>query len=161
MPKTEQTDQEKAIDVRNTKYSDYASKMAPRSKWFPSVLWAFLIGGVICIIGEALYLAFKEIFPNYTPELIGALVAVTLVTTAAILTGFGLYDRIGHFAGGGSVVPITGFSNAIASSAIEHRKEGIIFGTCANMFKVAGPVIVVGVALSMLVGLVYYIISLF
>ena len=145
---------------RDETYTQYVASKEPKSSWFPSLLWAFLIGGMICVVGEALYLLFDTV-TNYNSELIGALVAVTLIIIASILTGFGVYDRLGSFSGGGSIVPITGFSNAVSSAAMEHRKEGIIFGTCANMFKVAGPVIVVGVALSMLVGLVYWIISLF
>ena len=104
---------------------------------------------------------FAFLIPVYDMTQIAALVACTLVLIAAILTGFGVYDKLGSFAGGGSMVPITGFSNAVTAAAMEHRKEGIIFGTCANMFKIAGPVIVIGLALSMIVGLIYFIISLF
>jgi len=129
---------------------------------FPSLVWAFLIGGLICIIGEGIYMLYREVlFLNYSNENIAGMVAATLIAIAAVLTGFGIYDKIGNFAGGGSIVPITGFSNAMTASAMEHRKEGIIFGVCANMFKVAGPVIVVGVALSMVVGMIYWIVSLF
>lgn len=145
--------------VRDKAYADYIKMKEPKSKWFPSLVWAFLVGGGISIVGESLYLLFDEV-TNYNPEMIGGLVAITLVGIAAILTGFGVYDRLGEFSGGGSIIPITGFSNAVTSAAMEHRKEGIIFGTCANMFKIAGPVIVVGVALSMLVGIVYWIIGL-
>jgi len=148
------------IVERNEKYANYVGKMAVPSKMFPSLLWAFLIGGLICIIGEAMYTLFRE-FTSLSPEIIGGYVAVILIATASILTAFGVYDRIGAFSGGGSIIPITGFSNAISASAIEHRKEGIIFGVTTNMFKVAGPVIVVGVALSMLVGLIYWVVSLF
>jgi len=122
---------------------------------------AFVIGGLICIIGQGLYLLFEYLLPGYRPDMIGALVASTLILVASVLTGFGVYDKFGTWAGAGSLVPITGFSNAVTASAIEHRKEGIVFGTCVNMFRVAGPVIVFGVALSMLVGLIYWIVSLF
>ena len=143
------------VKQRNQDYADYVSRISPRTRAFPSLLWAFLIGGLICVIGEFILMGFREIFPGYTPEQVGALASSALIFVAAILTGIGIYDRIGNFAGGGSIVPITGFSNSMTSAAMEYRKEGLIFGTCANMFKVAGPVIVVGVALSMLVGLVY------
>ena len=112
---------------------------------------------MICIIGEAILLGFKELFPKYTPELIGSLTSGALIIIAAVMTGFGIYDRIGNFAGGGSIVPITGFSNSMTSAAMEYRKEGIIFGTCAHMFRIAGPVIVVGITLSILVGFIYWI----
>jgi len=144
------------VQTRNKKYAEYVKKMALPSKNWPSLFWAFFIGGIISIIGQSLYLLFEEV-TSYSPENVAALVAVTLIGIASLLTGFGVYDRIGAFSGGGSIVPITGFSNAITATAMEHRKEGIIFGTCANMFKIAGPVIVVGVALSMYVGLIYWI----
>ena len=149
------------VQERNEKYAVYVSKLTPRSRWWPSLIWAFLVGGLICIIGESLGLVWKAVFPGYKEDFISSLVSSTLIFFAAVLTGFGVYDKIGNFAGGGSVVPITGFSNSMTSAAMEFRKEGVIFGTCANMFKIAGPVIVVGVALSMLVGLVYWIIGLF
>ena len=147
------------VQERNENYAEYVGKMATPSRQWSSLLWAFLIGGLITVIGESLYMLYTHII-DYSPERVGGLVAVTLIGIAAILTGFGVYDKIGNFAGGGSIVPITGFSNAVTSAAMEHRKEGIIFGTCSNMFRIAGPVIVVGVALSMLVGLIYFIVGL-
>jgi len=150
-----------SITERNKKYTDYVSQIAPKQKNWWSLVWAFLIGGLICVIGQGFYELYSFLFPEYTAVQIGGLVAATLIVIASILTGFGLWDRIGTFGGAGALVPITGFSNAVTAAAMEHRKEGIVFGTCANMFKIAGPVIVFGVALSMLVGLVYWIISLF
>jgi stage V sporulation protein AC len=149
------------IETRNEKYTTYVSKISPRSRMFPGVIWAFLIGGLICCVGQSFYLLYDKWFPDYGDDQIGGLVSCTLILIASILTGFGIYDKLGTFAGGGSLVPITGFSNSVTSAAMEHRKEGIVFGTCANMFKIAGPVIVFGVALSMLVGLIYWIFSLF
>ena len=145
------------IQTRNEKYTAYVKKMATPSKNWPSLIWAFIIGGIISIIGQGLYMLFDTV-TNYPKEHVGSLVAVTLIGSAAILTGLGVYDIIGKFSGGGSIIPITGFSNAITATAMEHRKEGVIFGTCTNMFKIAGPVIVVGVALSMYVGLIYWIV---
>ncbi len=149
------------IETRNEKYTDYVSKISPKSRQWPSYIWAFLIGGLICVLGQGFTELYKLWFPRYTPDQIGGLAACTLIVIASVLTGIGVYDRLGTFAGGGSLVPITGFSNSVTAAAMEHRKEGIVFGTCANMFKIAGPVIVFGVALSMLVGLVYWVISLF
>ena len=83
---------------------------------------------------------------------------IILIVVASILTGFGIYDRIGVFAGAGSIVPITGFSNSITSPAVEFKKEGIIFGLCVKMFTVAGPVIVNGIAVSIIIGIIYLII---
>ena len=149
------------VSERNEKYAKYVSKISPRTRALPSLFWAFIIGGLICVIGELILVGLKEAYPEYDADQIGALASTALIFIASVLTGFGIYDRIGNFAGGGSIVPITGFSNSMTSAAIEYRKEGIIFGTCSNMFRVAGPVIVVGIALSMLVGVVYYIIGLF
>ena len=148
------------IDVKQNKtYTDYVSNIAPRTRNWWSLLWAFLIGGLICVIGQGFYELYTFLFPEYTPVQTGGLVAATLILIASILTGFGIYDKLGSVSGGGSIIPITGFSNAMTASAMEHRKEGIVFGVCAQMFKIAGPVIVFGVALSMIVGFVYWIIS--
>lgn len=149
-----------ADEVRDEKYKEYVKSVAPKSRLIVPLIWAFVVGGLISVLGESLYMLYLEITP-YNPPAVAALVAVTLIGLASILTGFGIYDKIGAFAGGGSIIPITGFSNAVTASAMEHRKEGIVFGTCTNMFKIAGPVIVTGVALSMLVGFIYWIISLF
>jgi stage V sporulation protein AC len=148
------------IQTRNKKYNEYVSNITPKSRTCWSLLWSFLIGGLICSIGEGFFFLFNAVTDN-EPDQISALVASTLIVIASVMTGFGIYDKLGTFAGGGSLVPITGFSNSMTSAAMEHRKEGIVFGTCANMFKIAGPVIVFGVALSMFVGLIYWVISLF
>jgi stage V sporulation protein AC len=152
-----------AIDVeqRNEKYATYVSKISPRSRIFPGIIWAFLVGGLICTMGQGLYYLYEQWFYEYQPEQVAALVSGTLILLASILTGFGVYDKLGTWAGAGMLVPITGFSNGVTAAAMEHRKEGIVFGTCANMIKIAGPVIVFGLALSMLVGFVYWLFGLF
>lgn len=142
-------------------YGEYIKKISPKSKVWGSLLRAFLVGGLICLLGEGLGALYQMWLPGYDETQVGSLVSCTLILLAAILTGIGVYDKIGYFAGGGSIVPITGFSNSITSAAMEFRKEGIIFGTCANMFKIAGPVVVVGVAVAMLAGLGYFIVGLF
>ena len=142
-------------------YAAYIKKITPKGKLWTSLFRAFLVGGLICVLGEAIGALYTWLIPNYDKTQIGALVSCTLIVLASVLTGLGIYDKIGYYAGGGSIVPITGFSNSITSAAMEFRKEGIIFGTCANMFKIAGPVIVVGVAVAMLCGLGYFIVGLF
>ena len=134
-------------------------KASPNSRLALNCLKAFITGGAICLIGQFI----MNILANrgFSQGDIAAYTSVILIFAGAVLTGFGIYDNIGKFGGAGSVVPITGFSNSMTAAAMEHRKEGIVFGTCANMFKIAGPVIVFGMALSMLVGLIYWIISLF
>ena len=107
------------------------------------------------MIGQGIQDAILAIFPTMSVESAGAWMLIILIFLASFLTAIGVYDRIGVFAGAGSIVPITGFSNSITSPAMEFKKEGIIFGLCVKMFTVAGPVIVNGLAISVLVGIVY------
>ena len=145
---------------RNKAYNDYVLAKEPSTKFFPSLIWAFLVGGLICILGEGIGDLIKLIAPSLTKEDISAYVSAILIFIASFLTGIGVYDKIGAFAGAGSIVPITGFSNSVTSPAIEYKKEGLIFGTCAKMFTIAGPVIVNGVAISSIIGLIYLIFGL-
>ena len=144
----------------NSNYSKFVESRLPKTKFFPSLLWAFLIGGLICIIGQGLSDGLTAIFPSLPKDEVQAYTLVILIFLASFLTGVGLYDKIGAFAGAGSIVPITGFSNSIASPALEYKNEGWIFGLCVKMFNIAGPVIVTGIASSILVGIIYYIVGL-
>jgi len=144
---------------RNKIYNQYVEAKIPRTRPFPSLLNSFLVGGIICLLGQGINDLLLVIFPTMSEQSAWALTLVVLIFLASFLTGIGVYDKIGKFAGGGSIVPITGFSNSIASPAIEYKNEGIIFGMCVKMFSIAGPVIVCGVAGSMLVGLIYFIIG--
>lgn len=140
---------------RNKKYNEYVTQKIPKTKNFPTLIYAFLVGGLICCIGQGIQDGLMAIFPTMTLDEAGTWMLIILIFLASFLTGIGVYDRIGAFAGAGSIVPITGFSNSITSPSIEFKKEGIIFGMCVKMFSVAGPVIVNGVAVSMLIGIVY------
>lgn len=140
---------------RNKAYNDYVLAKEPATKFFPSLLFAFLVGGAICILGEGIGDIVKLISPELAKEDVSAWVSAILIFIASFLTGIGVYDKIGTFAGAGSIVPITGFSNSVTSPAMEFKKEGLIFGTCAKMFTIAGPVIVNGVAISTIIGLIY------
>ena len=140
---------------RNEKYNEYVLKKIPKTKNFPTLIYAFLIGGLICCIGQGIQDGLMAIFDTMTLEEASAWTLIILIFIASFLTGIGVYDRIGAFAGAGSIVPITGFSNSITSPAIEYKKEGIIFGMCVKMFSVAGPVIVNGIAISILIGIFY------
>ena len=142
---------------RNKAYNDYVLAKEPATKFFPSLIWAFLVGGLICLIGEGIGDIVRLIAPNLPKEDVSAWVSAILIFIASFLTGIGVYDKIGAFAGAGSIVPITGFSNSVTSPAVEFKKEGLIFGTCAKMFTIAGPVIVNGVAVSTIIGLIYLI----
>ena len=143
----------------NKEYLDYVSSIAPKTNEFKTLLNAFWVGGVICMIGQFIRLIFMYVFDLYGDLLAGA-TSMVLIFLGALLTGFGVYDRIGKFAGGGSIVPITGFSNSVVSPAMEFRSEGFVYGLAAKMFVIAGPIIVYGVTSSALVGIIYYIIYL-
>lgn len=140
---------------RNKKYNEYVLNKIPKTKSFPTLIYAFLVGGLICCIGQGIQDVLMAIFETMTLEEAGSWTLIILIFIASLLTGLGVYDRIGAFAGAGSIVPITGFSNSITSPSIEYKKEGIIFGMCVKMFSVAGPVIVNGIAVSMIIGIFY------
>lgn len=135
-------------------YQDHVKKTAPKSPMMRSIVAAFVVGGIICSLGEGVKDVIKAIAPEMPKEDIGAWVSVAMIFIGSLLTGLGVYDKIGHFAGAGSIVPITGFANSVVSPAMEYNREGIFFGVCAKMFIIAGPIIVFGVVASVLVGLV-------
>jgi len=143
----------------NKSYCKFVENRLPKTRIFPSLLWAFLVGGIICCIGQWISDIIVVIFPLLDKDSVSAYTLIILIFLASLLTGLGVYDRIGAFAGAGSIVPITGFSNSIASPALEFKSEGWIFGLCVKMFSVAGPVIVTGIASSILVGIIYFIVG--
>lgn len=136
------------------KYKKMVEKASPNSHLLTDCLKAFIVGGIICSIGQF----FTNILGNYgfSQQDTGIYTSVILIMIASVLTGFGLYSKIGKFAGAGSVVPITGFSNSITSPAIEFKKEGLVLGVGAKIFIIAGPVILYGLLTSIIVGIVYY-----
>jgi stage V sporulation protein AC len=144
----------------NYEYLDYVSKIAPKTNEFKTLLHAFLVGGLICLIGQFVRYVFMYVFSLYGDQLAGA-TSIVMIFLGSSLTGLGVYDRIGKFAGGGSIVPITGFANSVTSPAMEFKSEGFIYGVGAKMFIIAGPIIVYGVLSSVLVGLIYFVIGLF
>ena len=135
-------------------YSRLVSRMTPSSRHVRGCLRAFWVGGVICCIGQALNLLAEKLeLSEMTAPMFTSVVLIFLGTT---LTGIGVYDRIGKYAGCGSIVPITGFANSVAAPAIEYRREGIILGIGARIFQLAGPVLTYGIVSSMAVGFVYF-----
>ena len=140
----------------NNNYLEYVKGISPKTNEKRSLFRAFIVGGFICCIGQGFRYALEAIFHIQGDEL-AAYVSLIMIFLASFLTGFGVYDRIGKFAGGGSIVPITGFANSVVSPAIEFKTEGFIYGTAAKMFVIAGPIIVFGVAGSVLIGLIYYV----
>ena len=139
-----------SYEITKDNYKSYVFEKMPKSSHWKNMFWAFLIGGTICVIGQAFIEMYSLWFSDQDASV---LASGTLVLIAAILTGFGVYDNIGRFAGAGSTIPITGFSNAVVSPALEFRAEGYIYGVGAKMFLVAGPVIVNGVTISVIVAL--------
>ena len=138
----------------NKNYIDYVHSFEPPTKHFKNCLRAFLVGGLICCIGQFFRYILESAFSLSGDELAGT-VSILLIFLGTLLTGFGVYDRIGRNAGAGSIVPITGFANSVASPAIEFKTEGMVYGMAAKMFIVAGPIIVFGVLAGTLVGLIY------
>ena len=138
----------------NKNYIAYVNSFAPKTNHFKNCLRAFLVGGLICCIGQFFRYMLEIVFHLSGDELAGS-VSVLLIFLGTLLTGLGVYDRIGRNAGAGSIVPITGFANSVCSPAIEFKTEGWIYGTAAKMFIVAGPIIVYGVLAGTAVGIIY------
>lgn len=146
---------------RNEEYLKYVEKETPKTGWFNSLLHAFIVGGTICCMGQMFGDIIKSYNPNMSTLRVGGWVNIIVISITIILTAFGVFDRIAKFGGGGTFIPISGFANSIASCAIEFKNEGLVFGVGSKMFYVAGPVIVNGVGYSIIVGLIYFLISIF
>lgn len=142
------------MDKLNKKdYEKYAKKKIPKPTYLKNIFWAFVVGGSICVLGQIIR---NWLFSRGLNEKqVAAGTSIMLVFIGAFLTGIGVYDRLGKVAGAGSAVPITGFANSIVSPAMEHKREGYVFGVAARMFIIAGPVLVYGVGSSILVGTIY------
>lgn len=140
----------------NKNYLNYVNAQVPQTKHFKNCLAAFGVGGFICSTGQ--FLRFMLSYAGLSGDELAGSVSAVLIFIGCLLTGFGVYDRIGKCAGAGSIVPITGFANSVASPAIEFKTEGWIYGMAAKMFTVAGAIIVFGVFSGVLVGLIYSVI---
>ena len=134
-------------------YGELVEEMSPRSPKLRDCILAFVVGGLICTLGQALMAFYGRWMDK---EAAGTAVSMTLVSLSALLTGLSLYDNLAKHAGAGTLVPITGFANAIAAPAVEFKTEGFILGVGAKMFTIAGPVIVYGVSASVVYGLLYW-----
>ena len=140
-------------------YGKLIKEMSPQSPIVKDCIWAFVIGGLICTLGQAILNGYTALGLNETNA--STATSMTLVALSALFTGLSLYDDLAKHAGAGTLVPITGFANAIAAPAVEFKTEGMILGTAAKMFTIAGPVIVYGVSASVVYGLIYWITTLF
>ena len=146
---------------RNEEYLMYVERQTPKTGWFNSLFHAFLVGGMICCLGQMFGDIIKSFFPAMDMLRVSSWISIIIITLTILLTGFGVFDRIAKFGGAGTFIPISGFANSIASCAIEFKNEGLVFGIGSKMFFVAGPVLVNGVAYSIIVGLVYSLILFF
>ena len=144
-------------EMTNAQYSQYIDSISPKSETVKHMAAAFLVGGCICSVGQA----FLNFYTNQglDPDAAGSAVCITMIALGALLTGLGVYDKLANFAGAGTLVPITGFANAVVSPALEFKTEGYITGTAAKMFIISGPVIVFGLSASVVYGLVYWVLS--
>mgnify|MGYP001216079885 CR=1 FL=1 len=139
---------------RNEEYQKYVYEKMPKSNIVKNCILAFLVGGVICTLGQVVLNIGKNYY-NLDTESAATFTSIVMIFLGAILTGIGVYDDIGKVGGAGSIVPITGFSNSIVSPAMEFKREGYVLGVGAKMFVVAGPVLVYGIGSSVLIGLIY------
>lgn len=141
----------KPIETKQ-EYSDYVDQKSPNSPIWKNCLNAFWVGGLICSIGQILFDFCK--FKGLDEVASNTIVSIVLIGIAAILTGLNIFNKLGKFAGAGSLVPITGFANSIVSPAIEYKSEGYVMGVGGKMFTVAGPVLVFGISTSVIVGII-------
>ena len=140
--------------MTDKEYDKLVKELSPKSPMGKDCVMAFIVGGVICVLGQF----FLNFYGRWLDqERAGTAASMTLVALSALLTGLSLYDNIAKHAGAGTLVPITGFANSVAAPAVEFQTEGMILGTAAKMFTIAGPVIVYGVSASVVYGLIYWI----
>ncbi|WP_102027140.1 stage V sporulation protein AC [Salirhabdus sp. Marseille-P4669] len=139
-------------------YKQAVKPYQPKPNLLINCLKAFVVGGLICVFGQLLMDFYMNVF-DFSKKDAANPTASTLILISSLLTGFGVYDKLGQFAGAGSAVPITGFANAITSAALEHRSEGLVLGVGSNMFKLAGSVIVFGTVSAYIVGIIRLLIT--
>ena len=147
------------MDYTKQEYLDYVQKKSPNSKLFRNMLVAFVVGGLICVVGQGFGEIYKSVF-GLNEESVKTAVPITMVFLGALFTGLNLYHKLAKYAGAGTLVPITGFANAVVSPAIEFKSEGFILGLGAKMFVIAGPVIVFGCSAAAVYGVICFIFKL-
>lgn len=146
------------MKLTNNEYSELTKKCSPDTKYYKTLPMAFIIGGLICCIGQAFNDLYTYLGMDETSA--GTLTSVTMIFLSALFTGAGLYGRLAKIGGAGTLVPITGFANAVVSPALEFKTEGYVLGVGAKIFIIAGPVIVYGLAASVIYGIILYITQL-
>ena len=148
------------MKISKQTYAKFADAHAPRSPMGKNCLFAFLIGGAICTFGQILHDMFQYIC-SFSEETAGTLTSVSLIFVAVLLTALGIFDNLAKHAGAGTLVPITGFANAVVSPAIDSHAEGLVLGVGAKIFTVAGPVLLYGTLAGFIYGIIYWICTLF
>ncbi len=141
-------------EKRQQKYNEYVKKVTPTHNWLINMGRAFLVGGIICVIGQFLNNQFMNM--GFDKETAGLYGIICLILISNLLTGLQVYEKLAKYAGAGTVVPITGFANSVAAPAIEFQKEGQVFGIGCKIFTIAGPVILYGIFSSWVLGLIYW-----
>lgn len=136
-------------------YAKLVERLSPKSEMGQGMLRAFWVGGVICMIGQGINDMFSRVL-LWGAQAASTATSICLIFLSALLTGIGVYDRIGKYAGAGSIVPITGFANSVVAPAMEFRREGLVMGVGAKLFTLAGPVLVYGISSSIIVGLIAF-----
>lgn len=144
---------------KHQQYRNMVNDRMPKSKTLLNCVYAFIVGGAICCIGQLVGDA-GTLCLSLDEKQRAAFTSIVMIFLGALFTGVGLYDKLGSFAGAGSVVPITGFANSIVAPAMEHKREGLVLGVAANMFTIAGPVLVYGIVSGMIIGIIYWIFGL-
>ena len=146
------------MDMNNQEYNQYVSRRADPSPLWKDLLWAFCVGGAICVGGQGLTALYQSL--GASKDDAGTWTSITLIFLASLLTGLGVFDNIAKRAGAGTLVPITGFSNAMVSPALEFKSEGFVTGTGAKLFTVAGPVLAYGISASVVYGVILWLVQM-
>ena len=147
------------MKLSKEEYARRADQLAPKSPSWRTVPLAFLVGGSLCALGQALRTLYEN--AGLDKQDAGTAVSITLIGLGVLLTCLGWFEKIAKFAGAGTLVPITGFANSVAAPALEFKTEGFVLGTCVKMFTIAGPVLTFGISASVVYGLIYWITTLF
>ena len=147
------------MNISNQEYGELAKRRSPASSMYKTIPMAFVIGGLICCVGEGFLNMYRAF--GLAEDQAGMWTSMTLIFLSALLTGLKLYDRIAQHAGAGTLVPITGFANSVVSPALDFKSEGYVLGLGAKMFVIAGPVIVYGISASVVYGIIYYLTTTF
>ncbi len=147
------------LNISPQDYKKITAQLSPKPTLLKNTVLAFLIGGLICSIGQ-IFVNFYIVYGELPPLSASTASTATLIIIGAVLTGFGVYDDIVKVGGAGAIIPVTGFANSMVSPALEFKKEGYVLGVGAKLFTVAGPVLVYGISSSIIVGLIYYILGL-